>query len=60
MTRNGVAVRAGQAGSHEGPGLGLFLPVPLDVRWFWIEGGIQEAAVTVAPSLPGKGVVGTA
>lgn len=38
------------AGSHKGPGLGLFLPVPLDVSKFWIEGGIQETAIAVAPA----------
>jgi hypothetical protein len=32
VTQNGIeAVRSGRAGSHEGPGLGFFLPVPLDI-----------------------------
>lgn len=32
VTWNGVAVlTSGPAGSHEGPGLGFFLPVPLDI-----------------------------
>lgn len=58
LGKAGEAVRS--AGSHQRPGLGVFLPVPLDVGKFWVKGGIWEVAVTVAPRLPGQGVVGAA
>lgn len=38
------------AGSHEGPRLGFLLAVPLDVSELWIQGGVQETAVTIAPA----------
>lgn len=36
--------------SDEGPRLGFLLSVPLDVGELWIKGGIQVAALAVAPA----------